>query len=301
MPERAVEVRLAREAELGAVTALIVAQLREHRVQTAEAKIANAIRGLFHHPGRGKILVAVGEKGPVGVAALSFAWPLEYGDQSAWLEELYVEPAARGQGIGTRLLRTALRIAAGSGATAVDLEVEAGHERAANLYAREGFRPLARTHWTRTLLLAAEPSSATPPSAVTGGCFCGAIRYRVSAAPRDVCHCHCSICRRTTGAPYVTWATFPTSAFAFTAGTPAEFRATQRAVRHRCAACGTALTFREDARPNSIDVTVGSMDHPNAVVPAAHIWTSSQLAWLRLGDGLRRHAEEDPDERDLEP
>ena len=113
--------------------------------------------------------------------------------------------------------------------------------------------------------------------------------------------CHCGICRRTTGAPFVTWATVPAGAFVFTAGTPAQLRATPRAVRELCAACGTALTFRETARPNSVDVTVGSMDRPEAIVPAAHIWTSSQLAWLRLADDLPRHAAEDPDERDVEP
>src|SRR5882724_8809308 len=72
------------------------------------------------------------------------------------------------------------------------------------------------------------------------------------------------------------------------------------AVRQGAAACGTALTFRETARPRSVDVTVGSMDEPDAIVPAAHIWTASQLAWLHLGDDLPRHAGEDPAERDIE-
>ena len=301
MPGNPVDVRQATEAELQAVTALLVAQLRDHRVQTPDAKIASAVQALLRHPERGRILIAVGEGGPVGVAALSFAWPLEYADRSAWLEELYVEPAARERGIGTRLLRAALRVAAEAGAIAVDLEVETGHERAARLYTREGFRSLARTHWVRALEPAGEPRPPAPPAEMTGGCFCGAIRYRVSVATRDVSHCHCSICRRTTGAPLVTWATFPAAAFVFTAGTPAELRATPRAVRQLCAACGTALTFRETARPGSIDVTVGSMDHPDAIVPAAHIWTASQLAWLRLGDDLPRHAGEDPAERDAEP
>src|SRR2546430_3826812 len=117
MPGSAADVRLATEAELEAVTALLVAQLREHRVQTPEAKIASAIQGLLRHPERGRILVAVEGGRPVGVAALSFAWPLEYADRSAWLEELYVQPAARGRGIGTRLLRAALRGAADAGET----------------------------------------------------------------------------------------------------------------------------------------------------------------------------------------
>src|SRR2546428_295044 len=119
MPGSAADVRLATEAELEAVTALLVAQLREHRVQTPEAKIASAIQGLLRRPERGRILVALEGGRPVGVAALSFAWPLEYADRSAWLEELYVEPAARGRGIGTRLLRAALCVAAEAGAPVV--------------------------------------------------------------------------------------------------------------------------------------------------------------------------------------
>ena len=301
MPENAVVVRLASEADLEAVTALLVKQLRGHHVQTPEAKIASAVQRMLDHAERGRILVAGVAGSLVGVAALSFAWPLEYADRSAWLEELYVEPAARGRGIGTHLLRAALRVAAEAGAFAVDLEVEADHARAAHLYAREGFRSLARTHWVRTLEPLPGSVSPAQPSESTGGCFCGAVRYLVRATPRDVTHCHCGICRRTTGAPFVTWATFPAAAFAFTAGTAAEFRATPRAVRQLCAACGTALTFRETVRPNSVDVTVGSMDRPEVAVPTAHIWTASQLAWVRLGDDLPRHPGEDPRERDVEP
>src|SRR6058998_444319 len=144
MLEGAVDVRLATEAELEAVTALLVAQLREHDVTTPEAKLASAINAVLRHPERGRILVAIERGRPVGLAALSFVWPLEHGGRSAWLEELYVEPAARGRGLGTRLLHAALRIAAETGAVAIDLEVDADHQRAARLYAREGFRPLAR-------------------------------------------------------------------------------------------------------------------------------------------------------------
>ena len=52
MPDVVIEVRPASEAEAEAVTALLVAQLREHRVRTPEAKIASAVRGVLAHPGR---------------------------------------------------------------------------------------------------------------------------------------------------------------------------------------------------------------------------------------------------------
>ena len=86
MPDVVIEVRPASEAEAEAVTALLVAQLREHRVRTPEAKIASAVRGVLGHPGRGRILVALDQGRAVGVAALSFVWPIEHGDRSAWLE-----------------------------------------------------------------------------------------------------------------------------------------------------------------------------------------------------------------------
>src|SRR5262249_57724213 len=136
-------------------------------------------------------------------------------------EELEVERAARGRGVGTRLLEAALRVAAEEGAVAVDLEVDIDHQRVAGLYARHGFHALPRARWVRSLEPIAVPRPARAAE-IAGGCFCGAIRYRVSAPPHDVTHCHCGICRRTTGAPFVTWSPIPSAAFAFTAGRPAR-------------------------------------------------------------------------------
>src|SRR3989442_13814101 len=109
MPGSAADVRLATEAELEAVTALLVAQLREHRVRTPEAKIASAIQGLLRRPERGRILVALEGGRPVGVAAFSFACPLEYADRPAWLQRLHASPPARARGIGHLIPRAAPR------------------------------------------------------------------------------------------------------------------------------------------------------------------------------------------------
>jgi GNAT superfamily N-acetyltransferase len=87
----------------------------------------------------------------VGVAAVTFTRGLEHGGRSAWLEELYVEPSMRSGGIGTALIQAAFDVALAGGAVAMDLEVDAEHERAARLYARVGFRTLPRTRWVRRL------------------------------------------------------------------------------------------------------------------------------------------------------
>ena len=299
MSVESLEVRPAGEGDRDAVLALLAAQLREHDIDTPESEVAHAIDGMLRHPSRGRILVATVGGPPIGVAWLSSTWTLEHGGRSMWLEELYVEPARRGNGIGTELLREALRVATGIGAIAVDLEVETSHERAARLYAREGFRRHDRTRWVRVLDRAPAPPALATPMPLVGGCFCGAVRYRVTVPSRDVAHCHCGICRRTTGAPFVTWATFPAAQFAFTAGTPSEIRATPRAVRTFCGSCGTGLTFREYARPNSVDVTVGSLDTPDVVAPDAHIWTASRLGWLHVDDDLVQHPQENLAETDV--
>jgi GNAT superfamily N-acetyltransferase len=151
MGESSPAIRPVTAGHLDAVTALLVAQLREHRIDTPAARIASAVEAVVHHPERGRILVAIENGTPIAVAALSFVWPIEHGGKSAWLEELYVTPTARGRGIGTALLRAALRTAADAGAVAVDLEVDIDHERAAKLYEREGFTPVPRKRWVRRL------------------------------------------------------------------------------------------------------------------------------------------------------
>src|SRR5262245_8557242 len=145
------EVRAATPADRDDLVRLLVAQLREHAIETPEADVALTVDALLARPRRACFLVAVAGGRPVGVAALSLAWPIEHGGRSAWLEELYVEPAARGRALGTALLRAACDAAAAAGAVAVDLEVERSHERAAALYRRESLRPLRGTHWVKSL------------------------------------------------------------------------------------------------------------------------------------------------------
>src|SRR2546430_7231742 len=138
----ATHVRPARRGDRERLLELLVAQLREHRIRTPRARLARAVDGVLGDPQRGRLLVATIGGRPIGLAALSFVWPLEHGGRSAWLEELYVEPSHRGRGIGRTLLRAACRVAARAGAAAVDLEVDAAHRRAGRLYARAGLPPL---------------------------------------------------------------------------------------------------------------------------------------------------------------
>ena len=153
--DTALAVRLAGDADRAVLLALMRAQFREHHIDLSDDGISRAIDGVLREPSLGRILVATLAGTQVGFAALSFMWTYEHGGRAAWLEELYVEPAHRGGGIGQALLQAVYRVAAECGAVALDLEVEASHHRVEQLYAREGFARLDRTRWSRPL---AEPS-----------------------------------------------------------------------------------------------------------------------------------------------
>ena len=127
-----------------------------------------------------------------------------------------------------------------------------------------------------------------------GGCLCGAIRYRVRGEALNVMHCHCTMCQKAAGAAFVTWAGFPIEKFEIVKGKPALYKSSAIAERTFCKKCGTALTFQFFENRKRMGVSVCSLDDPASVTPKDHIWTSTQIRWLHLDDGLPRYAENRP-------
>jgi GNAT superfamily N-acetyltransferase len=131
---------------------LLIAQYEEHELAYSTERLERAIAAVFAREDRGQFLVARHPtEGVVGLAYVSFAWPLEVADKVLWLEELYVLPAHRGGGLGEHLLRAVIELARRSGCRTLDLEVEQNHERVAAFYARHGFWKRPRSHWTLSL------------------------------------------------------------------------------------------------------------------------------------------------------
>ena len=139
---------------------LLRAQFEEHAIALSSERLEAAVAGLMETPERGALFLAREGDDPVGLAAVSYTWTLEHGGLVAWLDELYVVPARRGQGVGSALLARARELAQSVGCTAIELEVDAAHRRAENLYRRAGFEPLARSRWS--LRLAPSRASTRP-------------------------------------------------------------------------------------------------------------------------------------------
>lgn len=119
-----------------------------------------------------------------------------------------------------------------------------------------------------------------------GGCFCGQVRYEAGGTPFHETLCHCSDCRRAAGAPTVAWFSVLRKDFRFTAGAPNLYRSSGHAIRRFCPNCGTQLTFEADALPDELDVTIASLDDPDALPPRDHTRAAGRLAWDVIGDGL---------------
>ena len=130
-----------------------------------------------------------------------------------------------------------------------------------------------------------------------GGCLCGAIRYQVTGEQLRGTICHCSTCRKWSGAPFLAWAVLEKRQFAWVKGAPASINATPAVTRKFCGHCGTSLSFEFTDASQIIGVTIGSLDEPEKFPPSRHNWVSSKLAWLDIADDLPRNFGDAGDEK----
>lgn len=119
-----------------------------------------------------------------------------------------------------------------------------------------------------------------------GGCFCGAVRYRVDGPVGPVTHCHCDSCRRSAGAAFVTWFTVARERLAWTKGGVTQYPSSPGVVRGFCGTCGTELSYMNEQAPKTVDITLGSLDCAAGHPAEKHIWTANKLHWLQIDDHL---------------
>jgi hypothetical protein len=126
---------------------------------------------------------------------------------------------------------------------------------------------------------------------LSGGCQCGAVRYELTQAPLRACICHCRMCQKASGGPFMAFATVEQQHLRWTSGTPAVFKSSTVAQRGFCKDCGTPLTFKFEG--DEINVTIGSLDQPAAVAPTTQYGVESTIAWCAALNDLPRVRTED--------
>lgn len=113
----------------------------------------------------------------------------------------------------------------------------------------------------------------------TGGCQCGAVRYRVDGDLANVSICYCRMCQKSSGQLVGIYGATPVSAITWTRGTAKIFRSSAVVERGFCADCGTNLTFRYMDKAH-ISLAIGSLDEPMRVALTAQYGIEGKMPWF---------------------
>lgn len=116
-------------------------------------------------------------------------------------------------------------------------------------------------------------------SPLSGGCQCGAVRYRVAGELARPHLCHCRMCQKAAGNYFMPLATAWKSEFEVTRGTIGWFHSSDPVRRGFCRDCGTPLALETVGAP-VLYVTLGSLDDPAAFAPERQCGTEARMPWF---------------------
>ena len=136
--------------------------------------------------------------------------------------------------------------------------------------------------------------------ASSGRCLCGAVQYTLNGEPISVLDCHCSMCRRESGAASLVYAGYRRTDVSIS-GSIKYYRASNIASRGFCPNCGSPICYEDDADPQSIWLTVGTHDDAGSLPVAGarvrkrrafHGWRSRRTCGSGRGSALDRRRKE---------
>jgi hypothetical protein len=118
---------------------------------------------------------------------------------------------------------------------------------------------------------------------LTGGCFCGAVRYRIERPLVEAQSCHCSRCRKVFSGSGSAFAFLAEGSFRWTAGEGFLSRYTTQPGWELgfCGTCGSTLCGIHEGVVRG--VTLGTVDGDPGVQLARHIYVGSKAPWDHIG------------------
>jgi len=111
----------------------------------------------------------------------------------------------------------------------------------------------------------------------TGGCQCGAVRFRIEGALGDASICHCRMCQKAFGNFYAPLVSVREAKLEWTRGEPKRFQSSNHVKRGFCLECGTPLTFEG---PDGVALAIGAFDHPEELGPRIQWGVESKLPYV---------------------
>jgi hypothetical protein len=125
------------------------------------------------------------------------------------------------------------------------------------------------------------------PSVHTGGCLCGAVRYRVAGPLRPVVMCHCTQCRRTTGHVMAATAARRADFSLVSEGELKWYVSSAEARRGFCGRCGSTL-FWEGVGLDRISIAAGTLDDTRGLKIACHIFVADKGEYYEIEPGAQQ-------------
>ena len=130
--------------------------------------------------------------------------------------------------------------------------------------------------------------------ALTGGCFCGALRFEIEGPVRMRGLCLCRTCQKISGGAGNFFIGIEADAFRYTRGEPRHFAhpgASDAPTREFCGDCGVHIAARSPKAPGGLIVKVGALDDPAAFGgPTLVVWTEEKQAFHHVPDGVTAFA-----------
>ncbi|HEY5775895.1 MAG TPA: GFA family protein [Xanthomonadales bacterium] len=124
----------------------------------------------------------------------------------------------------------------------------------------------------------------------SGGCFCGAVGFTAKLPSKWCAHCHCSMCRKTHGAGYVTWVGFEADQVSITDGEGQLnwFDSSPGAQRGFCRKCGSSLFFRSERWAGELHIARGCIDSEIDRKPQANAFFDKHVDWMPIDQTLKQ-------------
>lgn len=125
---------------------------------------------------------------------------------------------------------------------------------------------------------------------VSGGCLCGTVRFSVTLPTLFCGHCHCSMCRRSHGAAFVTWFAVPRNQVEWVSGQSQlrRYASSDHGTRSFCGRCGSSLFCESSKHPDQIDIVLANMEGPIDRPPQVHVYFDDRASWAIAEDSLPR-------------
>ncbi|MGO8504686.1 GFA family protein [Rhizobium leguminosarum] len=111
----------------------------------------------------------------------------------------------------------------------------------------------------------------------TGGCQCGAVRFRISGRLGRPSICHCRMCQKQFGGFFSALVTAPEEGIEWTRGEPSYFQSSVNIERGFCSDCGTPMTYRH---PGGLELAIGTFDDRSDLAPLIQVNYEARLPWV---------------------